>query len=75
MSDSDDMLLMTTMIRVCVHLGRIRLLTFRVTKDSQLLRASSSLVTFARLAWFSSKMGLGSGGNGMMTLEDGPLQV
>ena len=39
-----------------------------------LLRASISRVTFARLAWFSSKMGLGSAGTGI-TLEDGPLVV
>ena len=39
-----------------------------------LLRASISRVTFARLAWFSSKMGLGSAGTGI-ALEDGPLVV
>src|SRR5713226_4171593 len=39
-----------------------------------LLRDSSSAAAFARLAWFSSKMGVGSGGNGMIS-EDEPLVV
>jgi hypothetical protein len=48
--------------------------SYDAKKYLPVLRASISRVTFARLAWFSSKMGLGSAGTSM-TLEDRPLVV
>jgi hypothetical protein len=44
---------------------------FQADGHAPLLRASISLVTFARLAWFSSKMTMGLGGG--LSLEDGSL--